>query len=63
MEFDSTYSDNSTNNQTLDKLNPALAELGPAQPQLVLQFFQIPWQILEVLLIWTVLLVVKGVVQ
>ena len=38
MEFDSTYSDNSTNNPKLDQLDTALAELGPAQPQLVLFF-------------------------
>ena len=43
MEFDSIYSDNATNNQTLDKLNPALAELGPAQPQLVYVFINWLW--------------------
>ena len=35
MEFDSDFSNNSTNNPILDQFNPAVAELGPAQPQLV----------------------------
>ena len=39
MEFDSNFSNNSTDNSILDQPNTVVAELGLAQPQLVSYYF------------------------
>ena len=40
MKFSSNFSNNSTDNSILDKPNIVVAELGLAEPQLVLCFLQ-----------------------
>ena len=39
MEFDSNFSNYSTNNAILGQFNTVFAELGPAQPHLVFLMF------------------------